>query len=229
MNTFGHLLPFVEQANVYEAQSFNSVIPSFLSPLDFTRTSDAGYCNFAANVRVFASLNGTLTADLPITDPLPPTYSMMDAQASIPRSFTDGTSNTILFATRRRVRDLHGGPRLWPGCPALQRSADCGGTTTLAVPTFNPGNGTVSARAGPDHIRRRWSEHLLRINNASVTTTTGTLYTAPVSVARPRPHAIAAETGFFTSAVSSASYTIDGNCAPPTFSLAAGSYTGTKR
>ena len=83
---FFHLLPFVEQDNVYNqnVQANNTnIVRAYLSPLDFTssdgKTSgNHGATNFAANVNMFTG-----------------------AQKRLPASFNPaGTSNIVMFAGR---------------------------------------------------------------------------------------------------------------------------------
>jgi prepilin-type N-terminal cleavage/methylation domain-containing protein len=103
-----HLLPFIEQDNLYKAiiasngTFTNSIIPPFISPQDPSLVNNgAGVQNFAANLRVFTD-NGVLavgapainTANNPSTNQ--PWYN---GTANIPRTFQDGTSNTISFTT----------------------------------------------------------------------------------------------------------------------------------
>jgi prepilin-type N-terminal cleavage/methylation domain-containing protein len=111
----GHLLPFVEQnalATQLNAQSLvtadqwaQTPVAVYLSPMDPTSNSGVGPAgwgasNFAANWQVFGG--GHLAQPSPPT--LPGNYTW-DAIYSnnrdlSPRGFPDGTSSTILFATR---------------------------------------------------------------------------------------------------------------------------------
>jgi type II secretory pathway pseudopilin PulG len=102
---FFHMLPFVEQDNVYRlAQgdvttngSYAVRIPSFESPDDKTAPPDGLYKGFlattsyAANWMVFRHADG--------------------GTASIPRTFRDGTSNTLVLAERYQM--CHGNPCAW--------------------------------------------------------------------------------------------------------------------
>jgi type II secretory pathway pseudopilin PulG len=100
-----YLLPFLEQGalyNMYRQQGGGGdldklVIPVFASPLDSTNPKEpAGIQNFAANLRVFG--NSAVKYDAPV-----PLAATMNANAKIPGSFPDGTSNTIIFATKYGV------------------------------------------------------------------------------------------------------------------------------
>jgi prepilin-type N-terminal cleavage/methylation domain-containing protein len=98
------LLPYVEQDNVYKitvGNSYNSgaVIPGYMAPNDATMPSNGlhdgnrGAVSYAANLFAF--------------DP----YMGQVPYASIPRSFTDGTSNTIFFL--ERFAECQGAQRIW--------------------------------------------------------------------------------------------------------------------
>jgi prepilin-type N-terminal cleavage/methylation domain-containing protein len=93
-----HLLPYVEQSALYNlcttgTPPTTSVIPPYTAPLDFSTTDFVAVQNFACNIRVFdaggntASYTGTATMT-------------GGGNASLARSFPDGTSNTIMFGTR---------------------------------------------------------------------------------------------------------------------------------
>jgi prepilin-type N-terminal cleavage/methylation domain-containing protein len=91
-----HILPYVEQEPLYKqciVGAVNANIPPYNAPLDFTNTDPVNVQNFAANVRVFSDAgigvawNATAPAGTTCT-------------GGLPRTFTDGTSNTIIFATR---------------------------------------------------------------------------------------------------------------------------------
>jgi prepilin-type N-terminal cleavage/methylation domain-containing protein len=108
-----HLLPFIEQQSLYEmivagtAPDLRTVLVApFVSPSDFTRTDDgAGITNFGANLRALSDLglkttwDKTITPDINGNDPETgkPWYF---GTANIPRTFIDGTSNTIAFVTQ---------------------------------------------------------------------------------------------------------------------------------
>jgi len=108
-----HLLPFLEQDQLYReiaagiASDLNAVVVEpFISPQDFTQISEgAGVANFAANLRVFSDLgfktqwHRTIAPDAHGNDHETgkPWYF---GTAAIPRSFPDGTSNTIAFTTQ---------------------------------------------------------------------------------------------------------------------------------
>ena len=96
-----HILPFIEQMPLYQTAMAGGpmpttvVIPPFIAPLDSSTSDWVRVQNFAANVRVFSDLgfisigsNVDLSADSGI------------CSGTMSNRFTDGTSQTMLFATR---------------------------------------------------------------------------------------------------------------------------------
>jgi type II secretory pathway pseudopilin PulG len=102
---FFHILPYIEQQNVYQQAkgdvnqnaTYSMTIPIFLNPMDKSAPADNRYkgwlatSSYAANWMVFGHVEG--------------------GTASIPRSFPDGTSNTIVYAERYQM--CHGNPCGW--------------------------------------------------------------------------------------------------------------------
>jgi prepilin-type N-terminal cleavage/methylation domain-containing protein len=97
-----HLLPYIEQTQLYAQWSGNLVplpgtIPPFTAPLDFTTVDFFSVQNFASNLRVFSNAGVSTLLQNSILDATgTPGYG----SGAIPRTFTDGTSNTIIYATR---------------------------------------------------------------------------------------------------------------------------------
>jgi hypothetical protein len=98
-----HLLQYVDQPTVYKQligdtsvanPSTNpslAIVPAYVSSKDPTLTSGgAGACNFPVNIRLYYTAGGTGT----LSPPDNPRYPKM------PNSFPDGTSNTLLLATK---------------------------------------------------------------------------------------------------------------------------------
>jgi hypothetical protein len=98
-----HLLQYLDQAPLYKELSeaaddsgqngtlARATIPAFVSEMDMTLDAGgAGVCNFPVNLRLFYTQGGT--GALSSGDSL--IYPRM------PNSFTDGTSNTLLLATK---------------------------------------------------------------------------------------------------------------------------------
>jgi prepilin-type N-terminal cleavage/methylation domain-containing protein len=116
-----HLMPFYEQGNLYQQILAGTVIwyeepghlladailvPPLLSPQDSTQPPNgAGVTNYAANLRVFSDLgvrtswDDTMAPDARGNNPGTGNPWWYGASA-IPRSFLDGTSNTIAFTTQ---------------------------------------------------------------------------------------------------------------------------------
>jgi prepilin-type N-terminal cleavage/methylation domain-containing protein len=90
-----HLFPYIEQDNLFKsAVPSAAIVPPYLSPSDFSGTpvATASPMNFAANIRIFGNTVATLGTAVVLTTP-------MDAKAGLPRTFVDGTSNTIVYGT----------------------------------------------------------------------------------------------------------------------------------
>ncbi len=117
-----YLLPFIEQDSLYKSPDpgtygtwyTTGVIPSYIAPSDPTVPADGttqwrrggmGASSYAANVYVFQD-------------------AVDGGQANIPRTFKDGTSNTIVFAERYAV------------CAGIQRNwaEDAGNGFTCITP-----------------------------------------------------------------------------------------------
>jgi type II secretory pathway pseudopilin PulG len=101
-----HLLPFVEHQDLYnrilkgEKGTDNELFPVYVSPADPSHPEPAaGIQNFAANLRVFATKGMNTQWDAP----LPALGKEEPGNARIPATFPDGTSNTVIFATRYGV------------------------------------------------------------------------------------------------------------------------------
>ncbi|MBI3406917.1 MAG: DUF1559 domain-containing protein [Planctomycetes bacterium] len=110
-----HLLPFLEQETLYKTYSPSATVPPFVALYD--TKEQGGIQNFAANLRVFSKLglDTPYNVDIAFGDPSDATtWDTGDGAAQLPKSFEDGTSNTILFATR--YSNNLGRP-LWPGAP----------------------------------------------------------------------------------------------------------------
>lgn len=111
-----HILPFIEQAGLYNdyikqeggGGTKDASVLVFIAKDDPSQKDlTAGIQNCAANLRVFADA-GILTA---FDKALPPLGDEVKGNASIPRTFTDGTSNTIVFTTKMAVCGDDGGSK----------------------------------------------------------------------------------------------------------------------
>ncbi len=145
---FAFLLPYIEQGNVYNAMvpsvycggQYNRVIPTYVCPSDpstangFSQTTNGGANGFAAgcygaNYLAFGNPNGTSD------------YYCVQGKNAIPRSFTDGLSNTVFFGEVYASCGLTGSASsayasLWADGSQPWRPIICHNTSTKAV---NPG------------------------------------------------------------------------------------------
>jgi prepilin-type N-terminal cleavage/methylation domain-containing protein len=110
-----HLMPFYEQDNLYRQIIAGIVtwhevsghlladailVPPLVSSQDFTLANNGvGITNLAANLRVFSDVGVNTPWDQTIT-PGALRTPWWYGSAAIPRTFTDGTSNTIAFTTQ---------------------------------------------------------------------------------------------------------------------------------
>jgi prepilin-type N-terminal cleavage/methylation domain-containing protein len=99
-----YLMPFIEQQNVYKEivqgqGNDRAVIPTFVSPADPSHPNPAGVQDIAANLRAFSTKGMNTAGDAP----MPALGKEEPGAARIPNTFTDGTSNTIVFGTRYGV------------------------------------------------------------------------------------------------------------------------------
>jgi hypothetical protein len=97
------------------------------------------------------------------------------------------------------------------------------GAATAATPTFSPVAGTYSSNQNVAVTSATPGARIYYTTNGTTPTTSSTLYSSPITVsATTTVKALAAATGYTTSAVASATYTLV--AATPTFSPAAGTY-----
>lgn len=121
-----HLMPYIEQEPLYTIFVTNpppswpmpngSIVPPFVAPQDVSQINNGkDVQNFLANLRVYSNTlavanpalqtnpqgdTGVVSwADPTLSDPRTPTQFQYYGSAGIPRTFSDGTSNTISFVT----------------------------------------------------------------------------------------------------------------------------------
>lgn len=97
-----HLFPYVEQTPRYQQYATGQTvaldrIPPYQAPLDFTTTDWIGVQNFAGNVRIFTDVGVKTSFGSPV---IGLDASHGSCTTNLKETFTDGTSNTIMFATR---------------------------------------------------------------------------------------------------------------------------------
>jgi prepilin-type N-terminal cleavage/methylation domain-containing protein len=102
-----HLMPYVDQlplaTNIMNTSfvpgtSAPPSIPPFQAPLDLTTSDWLRVQNFAANLRVFCDGGVTTNYGAPLSSVA--WSNNMVCSTSLGRTFLDGSSNTIMFATR---------------------------------------------------------------------------------------------------------------------------------
>jgi prepilin-type N-terminal cleavage/methylation domain-containing protein len=110
---FGHILPFIEQQNVYTASVLNvagtttiaTTIKTYVAPADPTNSTSggtAGLCSYTSNQLVFGPTSGALSAT-------------SVGSGSLPATFVDGTSNTIIITESFASPGSTATPRYWAG------------------------------------------------------------------------------------------------------------------
>jgi len=164
-----HLLPFVEQGNLYNrfVQGFNLkdpfgkfyAVPVFLSPQDRSQIdSGQGMTNFAANLRAFSNAGQhSVGTDIQLANVGFGAFPF--GTASIPKSFPDGTSNTLAFATMYSVCGPPGGftpPTFYfasagptPPPPGVTSNSPFFGFFWPTSPPSSFGNNTVAYQLAP--------------------------------------------------------------------------------
>ena len=99
-------------------------------------------------------------------------------------------------------------------------------STSTAPPTFSPAAGTYTSAQTVTISDTTSGATIYYTTNGTTPTTSSTVYSGPISVSATETiEAIAAATGYSTSSVTTAAYTIASAAATPTFSPAAGTYT----
>ena len=97
---------------------------------------------------------------------------------------------------------------------------------TLTPPTFTPASGSYSTAQSVAISDAVTGASIYYTTDGSTPTTTSNLYTAPMTVAASETlSAIAVETGYTSSAIATAAYSISPALPSPTFSPVAGTYT----
>jgi prepilin-type N-terminal cleavage/methylation domain-containing protein len=111
------LLPFMEQTALYTqlVTNFSAstvVVKPYIAPLDntnnngATQTTSIGATNYAANPWVFGQATPTTSAV---------SLTAAFGTARIPATFTDGMSNTVMFAEKKATCTTQAGETAWAG------------------------------------------------------------------------------------------------------------------
>jgi len=173
------LMPYIEQDNLYKAwiasyQAYTissgnangyipatmgpvgNVIPPFLAPQDFTQKNNgADVQNMAANIRVFTDAGvamGNVAGgyNIAMIQQYPSGWSPYGT-AAIPRTFLDGTSNTIGFATMYSNCGNASSPGvgMYGNAVFYYNCAPQNGTMQTAIPFFGAGANNQPATQNP--------------------------------------------------------------------------------
>ena len=116
------------------------------------------------------------------------------------------------------------------GCQQFMDLFGLNKPSTVATPTFSPPAATYTIMQSVTISTTTAGASIRYTTDGSTpTSTSGTVFSATISVAATKTiKAIAYKSGWTDSEVATASYTITGSVATPTFSPAAGKYLGTK-
>lgn len=123
-----HLLPYIEQqplaqqilngtapwGSIPAAGGYTS-IPPYQAPLDISTSDWLRVANFAANLRVFADTGVNTLYNQPLSGTWTP--ATIICSTSLGRTFLDGTSNTIMFATKYGYGNAMGAQGTTSGVP----------------------------------------------------------------------------------------------------------------
>jgi prepilin-type N-terminal cleavage/methylation domain-containing protein len=158
-----HILPFIEQDNLYKASytTFspginayapplvtavnNAVVPTYVCPSDPSMQQGhpagmaPGGSSYAANTAAFGTVAGSYPNGPGTTPFTVASWSWFGAN-KIPSTFTDGTSNTILFAEKFARCEFPPGSKT-------------GGGTMWAHPGVNSGQSWWPALMSPDYVK----------------------------------------------------------------------------
>ncbi len=192
---------------------------------------EAGYTNSSVKSGVY-----TITAATPGFSPAAGTYSTTQTV-----TISDTTSGTTIYYTTNGTAPTtasspYSAPITVSTTQTLEAIAVEAGYSNSAVgsavytiavttPTFSPAAGTYSSVQTVTISDTTSGASIYYTTNGNTPTTASSLYSVPITVSAAQTlKAIAVETGLTNSAVGSAAYTFA--AATPTFSPAAGSYTG---
>lgn len=188
-NVFFFLLPYIEQKNVYTNGTLTAPIPLYIAPNDTSAAAtNVNAISYAANGYVFSGDNGISGAanvatayaaandyspgtDITMSATAPGSYPSILPVATIPKTFNDGTSQTILYmekyaqcgtTTTTAARTTAGfetsagatGVHLWGNtgtAPALYVSNTVPVQTSLILPQFRPLTASADCRRPQGH------------------------------------------------------------------------------
>ena len=202
----------------------------------------AGFSTSAVGAATYTISGGSATAT-PTFSPAAGAYT-----GSQTLTISDTTSGAAIYYTTNGVApttssNVYEGPfpvstsetvkaiAVAPG-DAVSAVGSAAYTITAATPTFSPAAGTYTGAQSVSISDAATPSTIYYTTNGSTPTTSSTVYSGAIQVsATETVKAIAVSPGASTSAVGSAAYTINASTATatPTFSPAAGTYTGTQK
>jgi prepilin-type N-terminal cleavage/methylation domain-containing protein len=147
-----HLMPYMEVDKIYrtfleegKGDVKAKVSPPFISPIDpsAAKKDKEGIQNCAANLRVFADRGFTTKYN----ENMKPLEAVEPGTANIPRSFIDGTSNTISFVTKYGYCGENGGSR-YAAAPNTKYAAFFG--QNAATMKADPADPKATFQLNPD-------------------------------------------------------------------------------
>jgi prepilin-type N-terminal cleavage/methylation domain-containing protein len=98
---FFHLLPYIEQDNVYRTAAYGTQLKVYTAPADPTTNSTDATTSYACNLWLFESITPTATFGWPAT--VTQDYATSAVGPNLKSSFQDGTSNTIMLMERYAI------------------------------------------------------------------------------------------------------------------------------
>jgi type II secretory pathway pseudopilin PulG len=135
-----HLLPFVDQGPLYNQKTTDTqaVVPPYLSPMDPTQSNKgAGAANYPVNLRLYYTQGGLgmLSAGVNLIYP------------KMPGTFSDGTSNTLMYATKYQNCGKIGGS-MWADTNAANSPTAATFGVSMALWQKAPGQAACDSTAG---------------------------------------------------------------------------------
>jgi hypothetical protein len=224
-----------QKSNLALSNSGSNVFVSKLTMGASPTTSTTTALTSSANPQTSGS-SVTFTATVsPSSGTTVPTGSaVFTVDGSTASTATLNASGVATYATSTLAAGSHTVSASYGGSSSFSASTSSTLTQTItaptaSAPTVSPAAGTYSTAQSVTLTSSTSGATIYYTTNGTTPTTSSTKYTAAISVtATETIEAIAVASGYTNSAVTSAKYTITPVAATPTFSLAAGSYTGTQ-
>ena len=178
---------------------------------------------------VFTPPSGTYALPQPVTISTPTStaatiHYTTNGSAPTTNSAVFSVANPVMVTAPATLKAIAVVPGY--GAPSAVGSAAYNMPTAAATPTFSPAGGAYTAAQKVTIGSSTSGATVYYTTGGATPTSSSTKYTAPVTVAATETlKAIAVASGYTTSGVASATYTINLPAATPTFAPAAGTYT----